>query len=178
MYRGRNQEHWYALQLRTRFEKVVAMHLRGKGYEEFLPTYTSRRHWSDRVREIELPLFPGYIFCKFDVTDRLPLLVIPGVMSVVSFGGTPMSVPEREIAAIEHVVNSGMKYGPWPRMSVGQPVQVRYGPLRGVEGVVVEVKKNYQLIISVSMLQRSVAVEIDRDCVVPVSENQREVVAF
>ena len=99
------------------------MHLRGKGYEEFLPTYMSRRHWSDRVREIELPLFPGYIFCKFDVTDRLPLLVIPGVMSVVSFGGTPMPVPEREIAAIEHVVNSGMKYEPWPRMSVGQPVQ-------------------------------------------------------
>src|SRR5207244_5508677 len=117
MYQGRNQKQWYALQLRTRFEKVVAMHLRGKGYEEFLPTYTSRRHWSDRVREIELPLFPGYIFCKFDVTDRLPLLVIPGVMSVVSFGGTPMPVPEREIAAIEHVVNSGMKYAPWPRMS-------------------------------------------------------------
>ena len=176
MHQGRNQKWWYALQLRTRFEKVVAMHLRGKGYEEFLPTYTSRRHWSDRVREIELPLFPGYIFCKFDVTDRLPLLVIPGVMSVVSFGGAPMPVPEREIAAIEHVVNSGMKYEPWPRMSVGQPVQVRYGPLRGVEGVVVEVKRDYQLIISVSMLQRSVAVAIDRDCVVPVSENQREVV--
>ena len=175
MYQRRNERQWYALQLRTRFEKVVGMHLRGKGYEEFLPTYTSRRHWSDRVREIELPLFSGYIFCKFDVMDRLPLLVIPGVMSVVSFGGTPMAVPEREIAAIEHVVNSGMKYGPWPRMSVGQPVQVKYGPLRGVEGVVVEVKKNYQLIISISMLQRSVAVEIDRDCVVPVSENQREV---
>ncbi len=125
MYQGRNRTQWYALQLRTRFEKVVGMHLRGKGYEEFLPTYTSRRHWSDRVREIELPLFPGYIFCKFDVTDRLPLLVIPGVMSIVSFGGTPMPVPEREIAAIEHVVNSGMKYGPWPRMSVGQPVQVK-----------------------------------------------------
>src|SRR5438309_7600393 len=95
MRQGKNHEQWYALQLRTRFEKVVAMHLRGKGYEEYLPTFKSRRQWSDRVKEIELPLFPGYIFCKLDATNRLPVLVIPGVISVVSFGGSPMAVPER-----------------------------------------------------------------------------------
>ena len=172
MHRENSQKQWYVLQLRTRFEKVVAMHLRGKGYEEYLPLYRSRRHWSDRVKEIELPLFSGYIFCKFDVTDRLPLLVIPGVRSVVSFGGAPMPVPEGEIAAVEQVVSSGMNYGPWPGNSVGQRVRVEYGPLRALEGVVVEVKKNYHLIISVKMLQRCVAVEIDRDCVAPVSENR------
>ena|SRR2546426_9773503 len=177
MHQGNRQTQWYALQLRSRFEKVVGMHLRGKGYEEYLPVYRSRRQWSDRVKEIELPLFPGYIFCKFDITDRLPLLVIPGVMSVVGFGGVPIPVPECEIAAVERVVTSGMKYGPWPTIAAGQSVEVKYGPLRGLEGVVVEVKKNYHLIISVKMLQRFVSVEIDRDCVAPVSERRAEFVA-
>src|SRR5689334_22173366 len=105
---------WYALQVRTRFEKVAGLHARGKGYEEYVPTYRSRRQWTDRVQEIELPLFPGYIFCKFDLADRLPVLMIPGVMSVVRFGGVPLPVPEPEIAAVKCVLNSGMQYGPWP----------------------------------------------------------------
>ena len=172
-----SRQQWYALQLRTRFEKVVALHLRGKGYEEYLPTYRSRRNWSDRVKEIEQPLFPGYIFCKFDVTNRFPLLVIPGVRSLVSFGGVPMPVPEQEIAAVQCVVNSGMQYAPWSGIGVGQAVQVKYGPLRGLEGMVVQVKKNYHLVISVNMLQRCVSVEIDRDCVTPVRENRTEVLA-
>ncbi len=177
MHKGNRQTEWYALQLRSRFEKVVAMHLQGKGYEAYLPVYRSRRQWSDRVKEVELPLFPGYIFCKFDITDRLPLLVIPGVMSVVGFGGIATPVPELEIAAVERIVTSGMKYGPWPAIGTGQPVVVRYGPLRGLEGVVMEVKKNYHLIVSVKMLQRCVFVEIDRDCVAPISDTRPEVVA-
>ena len=167
---------WYALQLRTRFEKVVASHLRGKGYEEYLPTYRSRRHWSDRIKEIERPLFPGYIFCKFDITDRFPLLVIPGVRSVVTLGGRPMPVPEEEILAVQRVVNSGLQYGPWPGLAVGQAVQVKYGPLRELEGVVVAVNKNYHLIISINMLQRCVSVEIDRDSVIPIGKGRPTVV--
>jgi transcriptional antiterminator RfaH len=177
MHQGIRQPQWYALQLRSRFENVVSMHLRGKDYEEYLPVYRSRRQWSDRVKEIELPLFPGYIFCRFDITDRLPLLVIPGVISVVGFGGMPMPVPEHEIAAVKRIVTSGAKYGPWPTIGTGQAVVVRYGPLRGLEGLVVEVKKNYHLIVSVNMLQRCVSVDIDRDCVVPISDNRAEVVA-
>jgi transcription antitermination factor NusG len=161
---------WYAVQLRPRFEKVVGLHLRRKGYEEYLPTYRSRRRWSDRVKEIELPLFPGYIFCKFDVTDRLPILIIPGVVSVVTFGGTPLAVPEQEIAAVQTVVNSGLSYGPGPSFTAGQPVRVEYGPLRGLEGTIIEVKNTLQLIVSVPLLSRSVSVAIDSDCVVPVTE--------
>ena len=175
MHPGNDQKQWFALQLRPRFEKVVAMHLRGKGYDEYLPVYRSRRIWSDRVKEIELPLFPGYTFCKFDIRDRLPVLVIPGVMSVVGFGGVPMPILEDEISAVNRVVTSGLKYGPWPTISTGESVRVKYGPLRGLEGVVMEIKKNYHLIISVNMLQRSVAVEIDRDCVTPLSENRAAV---
>src|SRR5205823_1525327 len=120
---------WYALHVRQRFEKVVATHLQHKGYEEYLPMYRSRRRWSDRVKEIELPLFPGYIFCRFDVTDRLPIVMIPGVMSVVSFGGAALSVDEQEISTVQHIVNSGLSYGPFPFMSTGTPIRVRYGPL-------------------------------------------------
>jgi len=175
MSQGNDQRQWFALQLRPRFEKVVAMHLRGKGYEEYLPVYHSRRKWSDRVKVVELPLFPGYIFSKFDIRDRLPILVIPGVMSVVGFGGVPMPIVEDEIAAVNRVVASGLNYGPWPRINTGESVKIKYGPLSGLEGVVMEIKKAYHLIISVNLLQRSVAVEIDRDCVMPVSDKRAAV---
>src|ERR1041385_5128179 len=175
MQQSGGAKQWYAVQLKTRFEKVVAHHLRGKGYEEYLPTYRSRRHWSDRVKEIELPLCPGYIFCKFDVTNRLPLLMIPGVRSVVGFGGAPTPIPEQEIAAVQRVVKSGMQYGPWPGIGVGEVVQVKDGPLHGLEGVVVQVKRKDLLIISVNLLQRCVSVEIDRDSLAPLRENQAEV---
>ena len=168
MQQPSSREQWYALTLRTHFEKVVALLLRRKGYEEYLPTYRSRQHWADRMEEIELPLFPGYIFCKFDVTDMFPVLLIPGVTSVVSFGGLPVAVPETEIAAVQRIVNSGMDYGPWPGIGPSQTVQVNYGPLRGLEGTLIQVKENYNLVISIKMLRRSVSVEIDRDCVTPV----------
>jgi transcription antitermination factor NusG len=160
---------WYALQVRSRFEKVVSMHLQGKGYRDYLPLYKSRRRWSDRVKEIEVPLFPGYVFCKFDVRDKLPILVIPGVMTVVSFGSGAISIPDHEIDGVQNIVNSGLMYGPFPFMSSGTPVRVRYGPLRGLEGQVVEVKNTYQLIISITMLSRSVSVAIDRDNVTPLN---------
>ena len=169
---------WYAVQLRPRFEKIVAQHLVSKGYEEYLPLYRSRRRWSDRVKEIELPLFPGYVFCKFDVADRLPILIIPGVMSIVGSGRTPLAVPEHEIVAVQNVVESGLAYGPWPSMCAGQRVEVRYGPLRGLEGTVVEVKSTFQLIISVTLLSRYVSVAIDRDSVVPIVESRLKVVAM
>ena len=171
------EKQWYAVQLKTRFEKVVAHHLRGKGYEEYLPTYQSRRHWSDRVKEIERVLFPGYIFCKFDATDRLPLLVIPGVRGIVGFGGKLMPIPEQEIDAIKRVVNSGMQYGPWPGIDVGETVEVRHGPLRGLGGVVVQLKGKHHLIISINLLQRCVSVEIDKASITPVGQNRAAVVA-
>jgi len=160
---------WYALQVRSRFEKVVSMHLQGKGYRDYLPLYKSRRRWSDRVKEIEVPLFPGYVFCKFDVRDKLPILVIPGVMTVVSFGSGAISIPDHEIDGVQNIVNSGLMYGPFPFMSSGTPVRVKHGPLRGLEGHVVEVKNTYQLIISITMLSRSVSVAIDRDSVTPLT---------
>jgi transcription antitermination factor NusG len=143
MRRETDKHSWYAIQVKSRFEKVVAQHLRGKGYEEYLPLYVSRRRWSDRIKEIEIPLFPGYTFCRFDVTDRLPIVLIPGVISVVSFGGIAQAIPEDEIVALQNVVRSGASYEPWPFIGVGQKVQVTRGPLAGLEGVIVETRKNY-----------------------------------
>ena len=160
---------WYAIQVRPRFEKVVATQLRYKGYDEYLPIYKSRRRWSDRMKDVDLPLFSGYTFCKFDVQARLPILVVPGVLSIVGTGKMPTALSEEEISSIQKVVACGMKYEPWPFMEAGQPVFVERGPLAGLEGIVVEVKTNCRLVLSVPLLQRSVAVEIDRGCVRPTS---------
>jgi transcription antitermination factor NusG len=161
------EKEWYVLQVRTRFERTVACHLQAKDCREYLPVYRSRRQWADRTKEIELPLFPGYVFCKMSLTDRLPILVIPGVIGLVSFGRMPVSVPEQEILAVQNVVKSGLAYQPCTFLT-GQRVRVEYGPLSGMEGVVVEAKNGYRLIISVQLLRRSVSVEIDQEHLKPI----------
>src|SRR5215468_11632538 len=105
---------WYALHVKSRFEKVVARNLRGKGYQEFLPAYKRANRWSDRIKEIELPLFPGYVFCRFNAFDRLPILTIPGVNSVVSIGKKLIPIDEPELDAVRSVLKSGSFYEPWP----------------------------------------------------------------
>ena len=156
---------WYALQVRPRFEKVVATILKDKGYEEYLPRYKSRRRWSDRSKTIELPLFPGYNFCRVDVLDKLPVLVVPGVMSIVGTAKLPTPITDEEIDSIKKVVGSGMPCTPWPSMQAGQSVCVVRGPLTGLEGTVIEVRSSVRLFLTLPLLQRSISVEIDEDCV-------------
>jgi transcription antitermination factor NusG len=156
---------WYALQVRPRFEKVVGTILKDKGYEEYVPCYKSRRRWSDRSKTIELPLFPGYTFCRVDVLDKLPVLVVPGVMSIVGIAKILTPITDEEIDAIKKVVGSGTPYTPWPSVQAGQRVCVVRGPLTGLEGTVIEVRSNVRLILSLPLLQRSISVEIDEDCV-------------
>ncbi len=159
---------WFAIRVRSNFEQIAAAALRGKGYEEFLPVYRTRRRWSDRVKEVDCPLFPGYVFCRFDVENRLPILVTPGVLSILGMGKTAVPVEEREIEAVRVIVRSGLVSGPWPFVRVGQAVYIEEGPLAGAEGVVVKVKGRYRLVASVTLLQRSVYVEIDREWVRPI----------
>jgi transcription antitermination factor NusG len=94
-------ERWYGLLVRTRFEQVVASNLGMKGFEGYLPTYPIMRRWSDREKQLDVPLFPGSVFCKFDINERLRLLLIPGVMSVVKFGGLPLPIPESRFRLCE-----------------------------------------------------------------------------
>lgn len=161
---------WFALNTRLRYEEFVAKHLSNKGYKVLLPVYQCRRRWSDRVKEIELPLFPGYLFCRFDCMHRLPILTTPGMIQIVGFGKTPVPVDESEIAAIESVVSSNLARGPWPYLRLGERVRVDYGALRGVEGILLNIKGGHKLILSVTLLQRSVAVEVDSGWVVHASQ--------
>jgi transcription antitermination factor NusG len=166
---------WFALRVKSRSEKVVATIARHKGFEEFLPLYQSRRRWSDRFKSVELPLFPGYVFCRLDPAVRLPLLTIPGVLSFVGIGRVPVPIADREIAAIQMAIGAGLLAEPYPFLEVGQRVRLVEGPLAGLEGLLVEVRKQRRIAVSVSLLKRSVAVEIDRHWVRPLDSGGREV---
>lgn len=161
---------WYAIQIQSRFGSIASATLRGKGYEEFLPLYRSRRRWSDRMKELELPLFPGYLFCRFNVNDRLlPILTAPGVIGIVGAGKTPVPVDDEEIEAVREILRSGLAAQPWPYLHVGFKVYIEAGPLAGLEGIITNTDKVYRLIVSVNLLQRSVAVEIDREWARPIA---------
>jgi len=161
---------WYAIRVRSKYESVVSTTLRSKGYEEFLPLYRLRRRWSDRVKTLDLPLFPGYLFCRLDVRDRLlPVLTTPGVVRILGAGKTPIPIADEEIAAINTILSSGLPMQPWPFLSVGSRVYIERGPLAGVEGIIVNMEKTFRLVVSVTLLQRSVAVEIERDWARPIA---------
>jgi transcription antitermination factor NusG len=155
---------WYAVQVRTRVSKVTATALEGKGYQVFLPVWKQSRQWSDRVKRCERLLFPGYVFCRFDPTERLlPILTTPGVLSIICAGRTPAPIPDEEIAAIEQVVRSGLEASPWTQVPLGTRILIEKGPLAGIEGVTLNMGKGCRLIVSVELLRRSVMVEIDRE---------------
>jgi transcription antitermination factor NusG len=160
---------WYALVVKPNHEKAVFEHLKGSGIEVSLPLYRTRRRWSDRVKEVTLPLFPGYVFCRFSYGSRVRILRVPGVRSAVCAGSEPVQIPAREIEAIEAVVRSGLPVKPWPFLKIGQKILVSSGPLRGVEGILVEFRKTWQVIVSVELLHRSVAAEVDLESVSPLT---------
>ncbi len=160
---------WFALQTRCRYESFVAKQLRHKGYEIFLPLYECRRRWSDRIKELELPLFPGYVFCRFNPLVRLPILMTPGVIQVVGVGKSPIPVDDADIADIQTAVRSGLPRQPWPFLQIGQRVRVERGPLCGLEGILLNIKGRDRLILSVTLLQRSVAVEVEDSWVSPIA---------
>jgi transcription antitermination factor NusG len=160
---------WFALQVRSRHESCVADYLNGQGYEWFLPLYKSRKRWSDRIKEVESPLFPGYLFCRFNQHDRLPILKTPGVIQIVGFNRVPAVVEESEISALQTLMVSGAPNHPCPFLELGDKARIESGPLRGLEGILTDFKGHHRLVLSVTLLQRSVAVEIDSALVTPVT---------
>jgi transcription antitermination factor NusG len=160
---------WFALRVRSRHEKSTAVALEHKGIEQLLPLYRARRLWSDRACDIDLPLFPGYVFCRFDSKLRVPIVTTPGVIDIVRIGKDPQPVDPAEIAALRLAVSSGQLLRPWPFLRVGQRVVIGEGPLRTVQGMLVQEKGEAQLVLSITLLQRSVAVTVDRSWVRPSS---------
>jgi transcription termination/antitermination protein NusG len=160
---------WFALRVRSNHERVAALHLRDRGFEEFSPTFRTQRQWSDRKKQVDQFLFPGYVFCRLNPADRLPVLIIPGAVGLVGFGNGPAAIPENEIESVRKMVASGLLVGPWPFLAAGQTVLIERGPLRGVEGILQEVRKAFRLVVSVQLLQRSVSAEVDRNWIRPVA---------
>jgi len=169
-----SEKRWFAVRVQARFEKSAELLLRGKDYETFLPLFRVRRQWSDRIKELELPLFPGYLFCRFDPAGRwLSLLQTPGVLHVVGAGRVPTPIEESEISAVRALLRSGVAVHPWPFLGIGQRVRIYRGPLEGLEGIILKSKPQYRLVLSVTLLRRSVAAEIDSAWVQPVPSNFR-----
>jgi len=156
-------QQWFVVRVKPRHEKTVCSALKIKQYEEFLPLYRSKRKWADRLKDVELPLFPGYIFCRFNPLCRVPILNTPGVINIVKAGAALAPVEEREIEALHIMMEHQLTAEPWEYVHLGQTVTIQEGPLRGLSGIVLDFKRSMRLVLSVSLLQRSVLVEIDRD---------------
>ncbi len=159
---------WYAFKVHTGGELRLRTSLERKGFRIFLPTYLEVRKYSDRLKKVDAALYPGYLFSRLDAADRLPILTTPGVESVVSIGGVPQPVDDSEIDSILRVIDSGVCAVPWPFLRVGDRVRIIHGALSGVEGFLVRVRDKDRLVLSCNLLQRSIAVEMDRTYIKPI----------
>src|SRR6266566_1072622 len=158
---------WYAACTRARHEKKVAQQLEERGIEYFLPLYRSARRWKDRRKMVDLVLFPGYVFVRLVLKDRLRVLQLPGVARFVSFNGHPAALPESELNALRNGLSRDMNAEQHPYLTVGRRVKVIYGPLSGAQGIFLRRKNNCRLVISIDAIMRSVALEVDEADVVP-----------
>lgn len=156
---------WYALYTRHQHEKTVARVLQSKGFGVFLPLYTSARRWKDRTKQLSFPLFPCYVFLQGEAHRRVEVLGTPGVYSLVGTEGRPAPISETEIEAVRQMVESKAHVEPHPYLHCGDWIRVRSGPLEGIEGILVRKKNLFRLVVSVELLQKSVAVEVDASTV-------------
>jgi transcription antitermination factor NusG len=161
---GRN---WYALTVKHQHEKAVVSGLQTSGFESLLPLYKTLRTWSDRTKQLESPLFAGYVFAQFSYDDRVRVLRIPAVRNIVGFGGAPARLAPEEVADIRAAIESKLPLRPWPYLKEGDRVRVERGPLRGVEGTLLQERDLLRLVIGVEILQRSVAVEVSPEMIIP-----------
>ena len=148
---------WFALRVRPKHERTAAIHLCRLGFDEYVPLTKVRRRWSDRIKELDAPLFPGYIFCRFTYSDRLRVLNSPGVESVV--GG----LDDSEIDAMRILVATGKPLAHLPFLRIGQSVLIERGPFAGIRGIVLREENSWRVVVSVEALDRSIAVELDRE---------------
>ena len=163
---------WYALYTRHQHEKAVAQVLSGKGFEVFLPLYVAVRRWKHRDKQLSLPLFPCYVFVHGGAMRRLDVVMTPGVHGFVECGGKPAAIPDQEIDQVRQVVTRSTQVEPHPFLKCGDWVRVKSGPLAGIEGILVRKKNLLRLVLSVELLEKSVAVEVDASTVERVPRNR------
>ncbi len=158
---------WYVTYTCSRYERTVVEQMERRGLQCFLPTYRSVRRWKDRRKEISMPLFPGYVFVNLDLQERRKVLEIAGVVQIVSFNGKPAALPAEEIEHLRCTLSRDCRMEPHPYLKTGCRVQVRSGPLAGLEGILVRRKDRYRLVLSVDLIMRSMAVEVEEADVEP-----------
>jgi transcription antitermination factor NusG len=165
---------WFALQTRPKNERKVEHLLKQKGYDCFTPIYRAKRKWSDRIVEIDFPLFPGYVFCHFNSSALGKAISTQGVTRVVGFGGTPAEVAREEIEALQLLARTSFLREPWNYLPDGTLVLVETGPLAGIRGIISADGNKKQLVISITLLHRSVAIQLGEDTVISVIEGLKE----
>ena len=166
---GYYETRWYAVYTSANHEKRVAEQLAQRSVEHFLPLYSATRRWKDRKVNLQLPLFPGYVFLQIPLRDRLQVLQIPSVVRLVGFGGIPTSLPEEEIASLRQAQAEGVQLQPHPFLCVGRRVRITAGPLAGREGILKRWKSSLRVLLSIELIQRSVLVDVDVSTIEPVT---------
>ncbi len=157
---------WYALHVKCHKELEVASHLASEGYETLVPTHRVRRKWSDRSKDVDLPLFPSYAFCRFNPEAKFAIVSMPSVLKIVGFGSAPIPISAEEIDSLRVVCERGHRCTPHPFLSAGQKVRVVAGPLSGVNGILLSYGRNNRIVLSVELLRAAAAVEVDEESVV------------
>lgn len=155
------------MRVRPNTEKAAAESLRLAGLEEFLPLARTRRQWSDRIKSLDIPLFPGYLFCRTSLDIPYRIVETPGVVGFVGFHGRPEPIPVSEIEAVKRLLDANRRLRAMALLRAGQPIEVRDGPLAGLRGVLARIKNENHLIVNLHLLQRSVAVTLEGDAVIP-----------
>jgi transcription antitermination factor NusG len=155
---------WYGILVRSQCEFRADEELRMRGFESLLPLHKVRRRWSDRMKTLEVPVFPGYLFCRFDLSHRVRILSSPGVARILGAGATPIPICETEIGSIRTMLKSSLALTPWPYIPAGRRVRIDRGPLAGVEGTIIHADAGQpRVVVSVTLLQRAVSVQVERD---------------
>jgi transcription antitermination factor NusG len=161
------ESHWFAAYTSPRHEKHVSQQMQRRGIQNYLPLYKSIRRWKDRRKELELPIFPGYLFVRMALRERVSVLQVPGVVQLVSFQGRPTPLPDAEIEMLQRQLSQNGRLQPHPFLTVGRRVRVTSGPMTGIEGILARKKDKFRVVLSIELIQRSVAVEIDLSDIEP-----------
>jgi transcription antitermination factor NusG len=162
------ESRWFAAYTSPRHEKHVSRQMERRGIQNFLPLYKSIRRWKDRRKELDLPIFPGYLFVRMALRERVSVLQVPGVVQLVSFQGRPAPLPDADIEMLQRQLLQGGAAQPHPFLTIGRRVRVTNGPLTGMEGILARKKDKFRVVLSIELIQRSVAVEIDLSDMEPV----------
>ena len=166
---------WYAVYTSANHEKKVAAEFGRRSVESFLPLYSSVRRWKDRRVQLQMPLFPGYVFAHLALGDRLRVIQVPGVVKLVGFGGQPVALPDEQLEALRSGLNGQLRAEPHPYLTIGRRIRIVRGAFEGAEGTLVRKKGVFRVVLSLELIMRSIAVEMDVADVEPMYHKDRQV---